>query len=113
MVTVVFVSSHNCAYCKPIKPVIEELKATYEDCEDVVFTSIEIGPNGENLDFAREWNVQGVPLIILIRRLPNQPAMEEARLMGADDVTKDKIIYCIESFRTNEQGNLQSDVLPE
>jgi thiol-disulfide isomerase/thioredoxin len=111
MLTLVLFTAFNCAACKSVKPVIEELKTNYEDCE-VVFTTIEIGSKGENMDVAQHWGVSGVPTIILINKKTNEIATEVARLVGAENMNYDKVVYCIESFLVkDEQRNIQSEVL--
>jgi thiol-disulfide isomerase/thioredoxin len=105
MVTLVFFSTSTCAYCKPIKTIIDNLKEDFSG--QVEFAEVIVDKTPQGMSTAREWLVNAVPTILIIANRE-----EKGRLVG--DIDRDKIVYCINSFLDkNEQGDIQSDVLPK
>lgn len=103
MITVVLITSTSCAYCPAIKNIVENLKTEYEDCEDVCFTLLDLEADPKNMQLAKDWEIRGVPTILIINRPPNETAFEHARLVGTENISEDKLVYCIESLRTKDE----------
>lgn len=102
MITVVFFSSVNCGYCPPVRKMINDLKVDYED-SNVVFTSVELDSEGNNKETFQTWQVSSVPTIVIINRNGNSTAQEVGRIIGSDKITKDNLIYNIESLLTRNE----------
>jgi thiol-disulfide isomerase/thioredoxin len=110
-VSLIYFKTDNCPACKTITPMFETLKADYEDCE-VSFNTIVI--TAANRQVADEWNIRGVPTIALVEiKEAGETPEEIARFVGTEQITRDALIYGIESRVYNEQGNLQPDLLSE
>jgi thioredoxin-like negative regulator of GroEL len=90
-------STSQCAYCKPVKKIIEELKPQYSD--RVTFTELEVDTDAGAMRLAKEHVVNAVPTILVIAKQE-----EKERLIG--DIDTDKIINVLER-------NLQPDLLSE
>jgi len=96
MVSVIFYSTSTCGYCKPIKTMLENLHASYDENE-VLFHNIVVDKDYGGMDNAREWGINAVPTILIIA-----DKEEKERMIG--DITQEKVTDAI-------QRNLQSDVL--
>ena len=79
MKKVVMFSASWCSPCKQAKPVFQQLK---ESITDVHFEVVDID---ENRDMAQDFNVTGVPTVMLI-----EDNEEVSRLVGAQNVVRVK-----------------------
>ena len=89
MVTLILFSTSTCAYCRPIKTIIDNLKPDYEDEDRVLFTNIEVDTDPSGMAIAREWLIRAVPTILVISK-----GEEVERMEG--DINREKIVDAIE-----------------
>ena len=95
MVTLVFYSTSSCAYCRPIRTMLENLQPEYED--KVVFNKIVVDKDYGGMDLAREWGVNAVPTILIIA-----DREEKERLIG--DIDREKVVAALEKYSAKENA---------
>jgi thiol-disulfide isomerase/thioredoxin len=66
MRTIILFSGKSCGYCKPIKIMLDNLKADYEDREDIGFLTKVIDVEPESLELAKSYNVRAIPTVVIL-----------------------------------------------